>query len=398
MNLALFYGYRIISRLYFHLPILFVFFYLNQIDIISIEILLAAYGITISVTSQWSGPLVRRMPHKWVIALGEVLKAVGLLMMIYFRQFESLLAAQIIGGLGYSLAQGTDSSLLRSMHGDDEIDAYRRHESNTAAWIFAAVLVAGTLGSILFRFDQAYPFYAAAVAALLAGLFIILIAEDPKAHQSVTTGQVSNTAGTVRLSLNGTQKYWMSYYMLVRAFALASFVGFLPYLFFLILKIDMYFFGLVLSLFNLAAYISARYAVRVMAVVGARTMTLSVVFLALVTLVLFATLSEHTWAGLVAISALGLATGGIRPVTMSNLNRLPMASAERTAMLSMMERGYGILNAVILLVGGWVLAAHGFETLMISVATIFAFMFAIFAIAGFRIRWANDRPVNAQPS
>ena len=46
-DVPLIYVYRILSRLYFHLPILFVFFYERGLDIFRLELLLAAYGLTI---------------------------------------------------------------------------------------------------------------------------------------------------------------------------------------------------------------------------------------------------------------------------------------------------------------------------------------------------------------
>ncbi|GGB53087.1 MFS transporter [Tistrella bauzanensis] len=414
MSIALVYVYRILSRLYFHLPILFVFFYEHGLDIFRLELLLAAYGLTICLAAGIAAPLGRLLPLKGVIAIGEVLKALGLAMIVAtavlvtddgaaltpFTQplaidqgFWWLLAAQVLGGIGYSLAQGTDSALLRSLHRDDQMAAYRGHESRTASLIFLAVLVAGAIGSVLYRFDAELPFLAALVAALASAVAILLV-KAPAPLVSATPATGGGAAAAKPAATGGRvqgEAGWMIYYILMRAFALATFVGFLPALFFLTLKIDLYWFGLVLSLFNLAAFLSARYAVKVMDRIGTRAIAVVMPAIGLVSLVLFATASQNLIAGLAAITALGLATGGIRPVTMTNLNKLPMATAVRARLIGRMERWYGLTNAAVLAVGGWFLAAYGFVPLMTGVAALFAVLVLAYALAGSRLIGATVR-------
>ncbi|WP_372070932.1 hypothetical protein P7L75_19795 [Tistrella mobilis] len=392
-DVPLIYVYRILSRLYFHLPILFVFFYERGLDIFRLELLLAAYGLTICLAVGPAGRLGRVLPQKGVIATGEVLKAAGLGMIVAFAMvpvlpapldaaggFWWLLAAQIAGGIGYALAQGTDSALLRSLHGDDEVIAYRTHESRTASLIFLAVLVAGTAGSVLYRFAPELPFLAALAAALVSAIAILMVSTPAAPAQ--TAGSPGAPASPAPATSVPGEAGWMAYYVLMRAFALAAFVGFLPALFFLTLKVDLYWFGLVLSLFNLAAFLSARYAPTVMDRIGARAITVAMPAVGLVSLILFATASENLIAGLVAITALGFATGGIRPVTMANLNRLPMAAPARARLIGRMERWYGLTNAAVLAVGGWCLAAYGFVPLMSGVAVLFAALVLAYALAG----------------
>ena len=246
--------------------------------------------------------------------------------------------------------------------------------------IALAVLVAGTAGSVLYRFAPELPFLAALAAALVSAIAILMVS-TPAAPAQTAASPGAPASPAPATSVPG-EAGWMAYYVLMRAFALAAFVGFLPALFFLTLKVDLYWFGLVLSLFNLAAFLSARYAPTVMDRIGARAITVAMPAIGLVSLILFATASENLIAGLVAITALGFATGGIRPVTMANLNRLPMAAPARARLIGRMERWYGLTNAAVLAVGGWCLAAYGFVPLMSGVAVLFAALVLAYALAG----------------
>jgi predicted MFS family arabinose efflux permease len=369
-DLGYFYLYRISSRLYFHLPILFVYFFMKGIPVWQIEILLAVYGVMISLTSQVSVTLMRFLKQKSVIALGEFIKGLGLLIIIWDTNFWYALVGQIVTGVGYSLAAGTDSSLLRTLCSKREAGLYQKVESGSASYMFLSALTAGIIGSVLFGYEQHWAFYAGIAANLVAMLMILLIREEavPKA---AGTGEKAS-AGTA-LSFHSLQKFWMSYYSISRAFTLAPFVGFLPFYFFTTLQISLYWIGVVLSLFSVAAFLSARYMVRWSERFGSRAMTMTAMGLLLISMLLFG-LSDQLWVGLVAITLMGISSGGVRPLTISNLNRTEMSPSQRTSLLSTMERQYGVWNASLLLGGGYVIYKFGFQPLMLSMAGLYVML------------------------
>ncbi|KPC97210.1 hypothetical protein LR69_04577 [Geobacillus sp. BCO2] len=136
-NLLFFYMYRIFSRLYFHLAVLFLYFYLNNIDILHIELLLAIYGITLMVSSQWSSKLTKYISEKYIIAIGELVKATGLLFFTFELHFYTLVIAQILSGIGYSLTAGTDSSLLRHILLNEDSSKYKKVESSSNSYMLS---------------------------------------------------------------------------------------------------------------------------------------------------------------------------------------------------------------------------------------------------------------------
>ncbi|MCX7571649.1 MFS transporter [Tumebacillus sp. DT12] len=372
-DLGFFYLYRITSRLYFHLPVLFVYFFMVGIPVWQIEILLAVYGVMISLTSQVSVTLMRFMKQKQVIAFGELLKGLGLLIIIWDTNFWFGLAGQIVTGVGYSLAAGTDSALLRQVCSKMEQGIYQKVESGSASYMFLAALGAGIVGSVLFGYEQHWAFYAGMAANVVAIGMILAIREEAAVQPAAAS---TGASALPKQSFTSTQKFWMSYYSLSRAFALAPFVGFLPFFFFTTLQVSLYWFGVVLSLFSVAAFISARYMVRWSERYGSRTMTMTAMGLLFVSMLLFG-FFDQLWAGLIAITLMGLSSGGVRPLTISNLNRTEMTPSQRTALLSSMERQYGVWNASLLLAGGYVIYQFGFQPLTLAMAGLYVMLLLI---------------------
>ncbi len=395
MNVKLFYAYRTISRLYFHLPVIFVFLYLHDPDLFTVELLIAVYAMTLALMAPLAPVLAARLPLKVVIGSGEIAKAAGLAVMVFWPRIPGFLLAQTLGGIGYALAQGTDSGLLRAQFSDGEIDEYRRHEARSQSWVFIGMLLAGTSGSVLFRYQQELPFLAAAAAALLAALAMFMIPYHASSSPARAAPTPPSADGAETEPHHFEQRFWAAFYIIIRATALSIFVAFLPFYFFLIQKIDLYYFGLVLSLFTLAAFLSARQAGTIMAATGIRVATGLVLVLIILSLALFGA-GAQIWPdsivpGLAAITSLGLATGCVRPLTMNALNGIGLTPSSRATTIARMERLYGVVNAMAIIGGGWVLSRYGFAWLMTGFATLIGIVALFFLAAAARLQPAPAR-------
>ncbi|HSK38955.1 MAG TPA: hypothetical protein VK943_04235, partial [Arenibaculum sp.] len=169
-DLVLFYVYRIVSRLYFHLPVLFLHLFVVEMGLGRIIALLAVYGLTTTVTANLSSFLQPWLRLKEMVALGELLKGAGLALVIYGTSvggtdFWVVMAGQVVGGTGFSLAISSDGGLLRTITatggaaGGNEV--FARTQSRSQSLMFMATLVAGCVGSILYDYEAHWPFYAA---------------------------------------------------------------------------------------------------------------------------------------------------------------------------------------------------------------------------------------------
>ncbi|MWC28335.1 MFS transporter [Paenibacillus sp. MMS18-CY102] len=367
INARLFYVYRIVSRMYFHLSVLFVYFFTLDLPVWKIELLLGVYAIVLLLTSKLNAAMLTRMPHKQVIALGELIKAGGLAALIANEHLGILLVGQILSGLGYSLAQGTDSSLLRTIMPD--MQAYKKAESGSSSYTFASFLLSGIIGSIIFNYSHEYAFWCSIGANAIAITAVLLIREP--AHTN--TQQEARGAKPTETS---AQKFWKLYYSITRAFAMATFVGFLPYYFFTQTQVSLNIFGLILSLFTLLGFISARFIVRAGNVYGFAKIAATSALLCTASMALLGS-SSYLPFGIVALAVLGLASGGVRPLTLSNLNMGEWTPTQRTALLSSMEQSFGLWNAILLIAGGFAIDSIGFQWLMLILAVVYVVLMTV---------------------
>lgn len=352
-DLRLLYAYRIVSRLYFHLPVLFVFFILQDFSIFGAELLLGVFGLAVTLSFPLGTRLRTRLRLKWIIATGELLKLAGLALIIATGEIWIAAAGQLLNGIGFSLTQSTDPALLGKVAARPEDNA--KAQANTQSYMFLSVLVAGVVGAFIFDADRDAVFLASMGAALLAALIVMLV-QEPRPEPTPAAASSQRTAPSIDIAPE--EERWMRYYVLLRATTLAVFVGFLPYLFFGKLELSVQWFGAVLGIFSVAAFFGARYAGIVMKRSGQRRMMQLTIAMNLASLVLFA-FEPPLGVALIAMLLLGLSAGGVRPLTMSGLG------ARRGQLAGLMERRFGILNAAILVAGGALLDIFGFETLMI---------------------------------
>ena len=361
-----FYIYRILSRMYFHLPVLFVFFYSEKIEIFKIELLLAAYAVTISIFGKVRLYIMKYFKYKYIISVGEVLKACGLLIIIIKPSFNMFLIGQIITGIGFSFATGTESMLLKKIYPNSLNSEYSKIESSSISYMFISTLFAGIIGSIIFTFNSSGVFILSAITSVLAAIFILFLAETPQPSLLNKNKKNKQTKDLIELN-NYNISFWIYNYALTRAFNLSLFIGFLPYYYFIELQINIYFFGLILGFFNIFAFISARYITRWSEKSNSNLIVIMPIALSFLSMLIFS-ISEDIYISLIAISLMGLSSGGVRPLTISKLNS---QSSMHPNVFAEMEKKFSYWNTTLLILGGLIISIWSFSLLMI----IFSFLY-----------------------
>ncbi|VWC73583.1 hypothetical protein BLA17378_03433 [Burkholderia aenigmatica] len=376
-DIRLFVLYRVVSRLYFHLPVLFLHLYLVELGLYPVIALLAIYGLVTTVTSGLGGKLLGVMSEKKVVAAGETMKACGIVLLLAGTRLADvdmnlLVLAQIVGGTGFSVALSTDSSLLRTLAGAaGDATLFMRTQTRSQSQMFIATLVAGSTGSILFDYQPFWPFYASLAASIVSTLLVLMI-HEPRAESRAATG-----ASTDAPVLDPTQRFWMGFYSLSRAFTLAPFVGFLPF-YFIMVDVDPLLFGAVLGLFTLSAFATslavngfiARFGVKALMIATLACMFSSMLVLGCSDILAYHGI-DYFVSGLIGISLLGLGSGGVRPATMANLDLSALDPLARVAMFARMERNFGVANGILLAIGAYLLADAGFQALMLWLSGLY---------------------------
>lgn len=398
------FSYGVVSRLYFHLPVLFVFLLLRDYGILAVEVLLAVYGVALTLAS-WAGQsLPATLSQRAIIAFGEALKAVGLALIVVSTSYWAAFAGQVLAGAGFGLTAGRETALLRAVAPPDRATVL---QGNLQSYIFLSTLVGGVLGAVLFTWAQSLPFLASIASILVAAAIVAAVREPARTTSAAGPAGATSAASpagatsapgragapqappspaTGEADRRGGRGIWVAYYVVSRALAMALFVGFLPYLFFVQLRLPVAWFGVVLGLYSVTAFFSARYVSRAGQVIGNLTAAVLSALLILVAVVLFA--QGGRAAALVGIAVLGLGAGGIRPLGLAGLRLAELAPQARARLLLRQEQLFGVVNAAALVLGGVILANVSFRGTMNAFAVGFAVFAAVFAVA---IRMSRPR-------
>lgn len=384
-GLRLFVVYRVVSRLYFHLSILYVFLLVRGHSPALVAVILAAYGFALTASTPFSKIVIARLGAGRALVLGEVLKAVGLLMLAFgARSIPVAVASQFVNAAGFCLGAGADPKILGELVKGNPT-TLARVQASTQSLMFLAILVSGVGGGLLFALEPALPLVAGGISAVAASAVAALLARKTSGPALAADQGRSPVVGVLR-----AERPWVWYYVLTRGFMLGAFVGLLPYLLFRVVQIDVVQLSLCLASFSLAAFVAARFVGTLFIRISARVFAASSAVALIAAFGVFA-LSEDLWAILMALAVMGLASGGVRPVTMARL--AVVASKERdgpipSALIAHMERSFGICNALVVLGGGLLIAATSFRTAMF--AMIVSYVIANAASAAFTAPTAAD--------
>ncbi|MFC1431089.1 MFS transporter [Streptacidiphilus sp. N1-3] len=376
-------AYRIVSRAYFHLPVMFVFLFRGHLPVLGIESLMALYGLTVAVAPLLLRRPTRKLSLRGQLLVGESVKVTGLLCLALGPNLPTALAGQILSGAGFALTAGTDSALLSTLtRGGD----FARREAVTQGWMFAGSFAAGTCGALAFAHGQRLPFALSGLAAIAALGCLAALRTDPPAPAPapapapVPTPAAAPAAATAvpdkpvaatSAPVPSAARFWQWYYALNRAFLLAPYVGFIPYLLVSRLHLGLSWFGAVLGLYTLSGFAAARLSPRLMKRISdPRRLAFVPAVLTAGGLALLA--GPNLGFALVAIIALGLAGGFIRPTAMANLEPHLQAldPAGRRAMTGRMEQHQAIWSAVLLVAGGLLLPVVSLPQLFLALAGV----------------------------
>ncbi|MFH8936487.1 MFS transporter [Streptomyces griseosporeus] len=391
----LFTGYRVLSRSYFHLTILFVFLYDRGLSLPTVELTLAVYGAALALAGPVTKPLAARLSLTGAVATGEWLKAAGLVLLALPGGLPVAIAGQIIAALGFSLASGTDSALLAEVCRRDGADA-RAWEGRSGSLTFAAALVAGVLGAILYQASHTAPFYLSAAMSALAALTAPLVGRGLEpAVKPTATAPKDTPAQRAKGPAYAAVLRWSAYYTVVRAFVLALFIGFLPYLLYLRLHVSLPVFGLVLGSYTLSGYFTARYGRAAVDRFGARATATASASLAGAGLLILLW-QPNTAGAAVATLALGAGVGAVRPVGVGAIGELlaDRPAAEKAAALRANEARFAAVNTLLILLAGLLLDRVGFPQLLLGVVVGYLAL-AVAAVVALPRTAAAETPAKA---
>ena len=341
------------------------------------------YGISSTIASYLSRYLNNFLTCKTVVILGEMGKTLNLILLLCGTyqghiNIPLILISQIIGGIGFSLAITNDTALLKKILENLSLsEQFSTIQSKSQSKMFLSTLVAGFLGGVLYDQQPSWPFIFSIIASTTSVIFILLI-DDINDAKPKTTIQ-KNVISSNKIQLDSNQIFWIFFYAITRTFTITPFLLLYP-LYFLYVNVEPLLFGLVLSLFSLSAYFVSKYSGKFTHYFGKKIVMLFMVITMLTGFIILWVSDEiqnyfgidYFIIGLLSITCLGLGSGAIRPVTMSNLNLRSLSISEQIELFSKMETLFGILNAMMLLVCAFMIDLFYLPVAFFTLALIFS--------------------------
>lgn len=172
-NLSL---YRIFSRAYFHLPFLVIYLYKLHFNLITIELIMAIYGLSVFTYTRLPQKIKPSyyISCKKLLLLGESLKCLGLIFVIFSQNVVPICLAQMFLGLGYGIAAGGDTRFIHFHFQDGG-----KFQAKSNSFMFASLLIAGLVGSVLFNIDIRLPFVASFFADIITAIVCTRLPDMP---------------------------------------------------------------------------------------------------------------------------------------------------------------------------------------------------------------------------
>lgn len=353
--------YRIFSRAYFHLP--FMVIYLSKIgfSLITIEIIMAIYGLAVFTYTKLPTGLKPNFHFscKYVLLISEIFKFIGLILVVLTQNIAGISIAQIFLGFGYGIAAGCDTRII-----NHHIDDGGKFQSRSNSLMFAALLVAGLLGSVLFNIDIRLPFIAIALADVVTGIVCMTLPNESGKMETL-----SQKGADTKLTYQ--EKSLVCTYCLTRGIILTFFTGFLPYHLFVDLDIPVYGFIAILTSYTFLGNISSNFiAGRLKKEYAVRIMNICL----LLSLIMY--FSNNLIMIVVATILLGLTSGATRPICLNGLRD----NGSNVALVSnKMEGIYSIINIALLILSGILYYFYGF----VYMHLLLAFVFIIYILLHF---------------
>ena len=345
--------YRIFSRAYFHLPFLVIFLYKQNYTIFSIEVIMAIYGISIFLYSTFSKlfNINYLICHKHILIISELIKIIGLGIMIISKNITELVFSQIFLGIGYGFSAGIDSQIINECISDNG-----NFQSKSNSYMFVSLLTAGLVGSILFNYNIRFPFIASIIASVISILSCIIFLPSKKIA-------FSREYRNEKITFTKKESEIIYTYSFLRGIILTFFSGFLPYHLFVDLKIPIYAFILILTSYTFIGNLSSKY---ILNFINDKTALLVMKMSLFLSIIMF--FSNNLITIILGTLLLGITSGAVRPICYIKLKDL---NSNISIISNVMEKIYSIINVAILLLGGLLYENYSFNTLLMLLMIIF---------------------------
>lgn len=375
-NTRLFYLYRSVSRLYFYLPVLVLYFFVQGASYLDIGVLLCVYSLSVMVFERPTNKLIEVLGTKRVIVIGELIKAVGLGLLVFGQQGVYFIIAQLLIGAGYALAVGGDAALMSRclLTAEDQ----GRVQKKAHVIVLVCVITASVVGGVVAQlYGPRTAILISVVPPLLAALSACFFIEPPAVRGHVSHG--TTNSGYLWLARSPALLMSVLSYGTSRAIFMSMFVAFIPLAYLILFKVPLAIFGVIMGIYTIVSIFTASYSPVICRRLGERlTVVLSYLFLTLAggLLVYQGPVPQMVYLSPILM---GFAAGITRPLAVVQFNRLADLQGGGRA-LTLGESVNALITLALILTICKVMDVYGLETGLVVLAASIAMLASLMLV------------------
>jgi MFS family permease len=194
--LARVYAFRFLDGFVLIYPIYTVMFAARGLSPSQIAATLMAWSVTGFLLQIPMGVLADRFSRRWLLCLGQVLRAVGFLIWILRPDFNGFLIGMVLWGLKSALTNGTFEALVYDeLHAKGQAHDYPRVIGRAWGALSAAVLLTSLMTAVLVRFGYMAILEASVAVSVISAASAVAL---PKARKTLTTARPAYFAHLAR--------------------------------------------------------------------------------------------------------------------------------------------------------------------------------------------------------
>lgn len=314
--------YRILSRCYFYLPLLTLFFTENGFKYNEIILILLSYSIFCLLFTFFKRENIN---VKKSLIVNEIVKTLGLLLIVFSSNIVTIIIAQFLLAYNYSCSLGLDTKIINTLI-DEEHRTELQKKSNS--FMFLALLFSGIMGGITYSINENIPF----VLSIFTSCLLLYKTVKIDLENIVIT----NTSINIEKYATNNISY-MLYYGIARGIVLSIFIAYIPFLL-VDYNVKSYSFALFLSTYTICGYISSRYYSKI----KYSNIVKLVVSIIVIIVGLIVITFDSIEAVFFALLLFGFGAGLTRPITLEKI--------KKQSNIIMMERIYFVVSISVIII------------------------------------------------
>lgn len=393
-NIWKFYIYRILGTLLFVIPVFVLFLLENGLTMVQVMILQAYYAIIIVIFRVPGGAFTDFAGRRKAIILSQLLFLSSWIFYALGTNFLGFLIAETLMGLSTALWDSASSAFiydtLAALGKEDKFKKIFGTISavNYLVWGIAA-LAGGYLASI---YGLRFTLWATAAPVALSCIIPFIFVE-PYVHKPSERNYLSHMREAIGFSLSHPKvKLFIIYSMILSGVGSVVYLFYQPY--FQLIKIDIFYFGIIFFLMNIVAAIGSKFAHNIEKMLGEKTTLYFMLIISVISLLFISKLLIPF--AVVFCIIMFFISGFSEPVLEDYINK-HIQTYHRATILSLKNLAGDLFFSILSPILGYLADLWSIQTaFLISAIILFADLVILYIFMNLKTRYAEWTPKTAE--